>query len=280
MMGSAREPSRARAGGRGFTLVELLTGVAIISLLLAILLPSLRNARTLAKRTACQTNLREVARGWDIYLTDHDGFFYQGGNANVDFGGWRGVKGWSRRPLNRCLGLPKAVGVEGARVFCCPADNGGVPGTSLPAYFFLGNSYQTNVLLIGQNRIRLRAPGWPAACTEPEPPPDGPSLEERINERLRTLKRGHVHDASRLLLVGDYGWVNQWSAPVRKRTEWHARCCHHNLAFLDGHVAFVRIEKGVFVSGAGGYRVLPFADLDVLAFRCQEKNPCEHCDRP
>ena len=78
-----------------------------------------------------------------------------------------------------------------------------------------------------------------------------------------------VDAPSRLLLIGDYGWVNQWSPSVDLRTEWHVRRGHHNLAFLDGHVDFLRIRKGLLVTAA--CRVLPFADLDRLAIPCQEE---------
>ena len=44
----------------GFTLVELLTVIAIIGVLTAILLPAVNAARAAARRTQCQSNMRQV----------------------------------------------------------------------------------------------------------------------------------------------------------------------------------------------------------------------------
>jgi len=59
---------------RGFTLVELLTVIAIISLLMAIILPVLSKAKEQARRTACMSNLHQIATALDLYKKDYKGF--------------------------------------------------------------------------------------------------------------------------------------------------------------------------------------------------------------
>lgn len=63
--------NRARAG---FTLIEVLVVVAIIALLLAILLPSLKKARDQAKRVQCQSNLHQWGLMLHAYAHDHRGW--------------------------------------------------------------------------------------------------------------------------------------------------------------------------------------------------------------
>ena len=56
---------------RAFTLIELLTVIAIIAILAGILLPTLGKARQSAMRTKCLSNLRELSKGLQLYAQDY-----------------------------------------------------------------------------------------------------------------------------------------------------------------------------------------------------------------
>ena len=60
-----------RAYRRAFTLVELLVVIGIISLLIALLLPSLAGARRSAQRTACAAKLQQILLAATMNRGDH-----------------------------------------------------------------------------------------------------------------------------------------------------------------------------------------------------------------
>jgi len=57
---------------KGFTLVELLVVISIISLLMSIMMPSLRSSREQACRLDCSSNLRNLTLAWQMYAYDND----------------------------------------------------------------------------------------------------------------------------------------------------------------------------------------------------------------
>jgi len=248
-----------------FTLIELLVVISIIMVLLALLLPVMRKVRQSAKRLVCSANLRQMHMAWRNYLTDNDGRFYQMQTANLSYGGWLGYYRWSPRPLNVYLELPVHLEERTrAEVFQCPSDRGGVPGYSpnTKAFNIMGTSYQTNIFLIGQN-----------ACGNFSK--ETAELDQQISKRITTMhESGITESPSNLVLIGDYGWINQWDPGKNlhlvytPQAEWHGKKEHHNMAFFDGHVSYIKILRGCYVSNT--YSILPFKDLRGLANQIYE----------
>ena len=63
---------RQRGSLTGFTLIELLVVIAIIAILAAILFPVFARARENARKSNCQSNLRQIAMGLVQYVQDYD----------------------------------------------------------------------------------------------------------------------------------------------------------------------------------------------------------------
>lgn len=250
----------------GFTLLELLIVIAIISVLIAVLLPALRSARVVSKRAFCQSNARQIVAAWTQYFNDYDGSLLKGFNVNITYGGRQGVGApqWGQnndvvKPLNKYFEAPE-VSSAGVDVFRCPSDVGAQDAR--PTCFeFYGTSYITNHMMVGPNFLQF-LPSDPCA-----------GILNRVNQRLYKNQKAwtNIPDPARLILLGDFGWVAESEIENPLRIEWHDQPRKHNIGFLDGHAQFTRIRKGIYVDTS--YIIVPFEDMLADLVACQQEAP-------
>ena len=110
---SVSRPSRPAKGA--FTLIELLVVIAIIAILAAILFPVFARARENARRSSCQSNLKQIGLGIMQYTQDYDEKLPSRVNFGTQNQSWRQVI----QPY-----------IKSTQLFACPSNT----GNNLPTY--------------------------------------------------------------------------------------------------------------------------------------------------
>lgn len=79
-----------RSSPRGFTLIELLVVISIIALLIALLLPALAQAKSLALQIECASNMRQDGIAMTEYADEFRGVYPLSNTADWPFGTYAG----------------------------------------------------------------------------------------------------------------------------------------------------------------------------------------------
>lgn len=220
---SAGPRRRGLAEGRAFTLIELLTVIAIIGILAAIIIPVVGKVREAARASQCLSNLRQIAMALNMFADEHRDMYPTVGDDD-----------W----------IKSASAVS----------TGSVPGI----FDYLMGQPVSNAMYWAHRNNRFRGTALICPVNEArDPSPFSYGLNELLTEQVPARKvsgtgafknyaaRWRVTTPSQAMLVIE---SNQWRAKLPGSTggQEPLRIPRHgnliNVAYVDGHVGKIRHE--------------------------------------
>jgi prepilin-type N-terminal cleavage/methylation domain-containing protein len=219
----------------GFTLIELLIVIAIIAILAAILFPVFARARENARRSNCQSNMRQIGLGLLQYSQDYDEKLVRA---------WSGSKTGSDPNSNRWMDAIFPY-IKSEQVFNCPSHSFNAP--SGPYQFRHGSNFGS---------YAINSSYWGEDDFEQSPAGEG-------NTSLSSLQ-----DAAGTVWIGDssahfeFAWENKADQPdvANDTPRWLDYLIERHLdtislIYCDGHVKSVRLDSLTRKNTAGAYPV-------------------------
>jgi prepilin-type N-terminal cleavage/methylation domain-containing protein/prepilin-type processing-associated H-X9-DG protein len=217
---------------KGFTLIELLVVIAIIAILAAILFPVFARARENARRSSCQSNLKQIGLGafqytqdydekFPLWFADKDGTAGQNmvttgaGAANVD-------TGWAEliQPYLRST-----------QIFQCPSETNppAAAGSNSTGYSdYMGNFYWINAY---GGMVGMVAPAQTVMIVD------------------------WLSATSASSFAANYNWSDGMPADTGQTDQYRRHLGGDNFLFADGHVKWLKPESvrsaNTYSCGAG-----------------------------
>ncbi|CAA6677168.1 MULTISPECIES: prepilin-type N-terminal cleavage/methylation domain-containing protein [unclassified Lentimonas] len=207
-----------------FTLIELLTVLAIIGILAAILIPAVGKVRAKAQSANCMSNLRQLTAGALLYSSDHKGDMPTRQDLSED----GGPKSWPDT-LGPYINVERIDGsfATTPSVKTCPTQY---------AIYQQSRTYGINYLLTNQQQGK----------------------SDRGPTNLLRMGRGDNGDTAlsaipyfmdgEMNAAGNWKIFRAWSEDEGNENNFpHDGAC--NMSFLDGHVESTRSGEGIWADG-------------------------------
>lgn len=253
-MSGAKSPRRTR----GFTLIELLVVIAIIGVLVALLLPAVQSAREAARRTRCQSRLRQLSISLHNYHEAHSTLPIGSMAVGPAFTPWSGW-GWvamslpyfDQAPLynkidfstSNAVGANRVLGEAVLAFLICPTD-------SAPEKIHVRNPGGGGVDIAAGNYLGVESMLREVDSIRFSQVTDGLSSTFFMGE--------HVHDYDELF---DFHSTSSWIGKVTFATEWVSNSIPHQQATV-----VTTINRSAFSSHHAGGAYFALGDGHVRFF--------------
>jgi prepilin-type N-terminal cleavage/methylation domain-containing protein len=203
---------------RGFTLVELLVVMAIISILLSILSVSLRRVRGSSRRVVCAHNLKQISLAMEMYVSANDTVYpcaQDPVSTTPSYWLWMG-RGWRKwvKPY-----LDDSIDPNNPSVLLCPEDRTDPAKYESTSYDYSMTFYHS------------------------------PDQIDALNDKAQTYsnpqssvpqRSGDVAFPSAKILIGE--WFSN-HVPIEQEQGWWNWEGTRNFLFADGQVLFLRAPQ-------------------------------------
>lgn len=212
-----------RKNRRGFTLIELLVVIAIIAILAAILFPVFARAREAARKSSCQSNMKELGLALALYHSDYDAMLPSSALVNpaatvkpttwsesayVTFATTRGLLPPTASASPQTWAMLLYPHMKNQDIIWCPSDGS---KTSDPSLTNVAISYRYKAAI---DRAWFGDPGW------------------------NCRKDGEFeYPADQIVFYEHSGW--HWGDAGRG----HSEGVTLNTTYIDGHVKQIRLKN-------------------------------------
>jgi prepilin-type N-terminal cleavage/methylation domain-containing protein/prepilin-type processing-associated H-X9-DG protein len=218
-----------------FTLIEMLTVVAIIGVIAGLLLPAIGNAREKSRRIACASNLHQIGIAMLLYAGDHQNHIPTVENNAND----PPTNNWYNALINGGYATPK--------VFQCPDDKRQTVLGTPPSYF-----------------DRRTPRSYAIVVADSSPDTDFWIAGSRLtcpyltNTEVAVVVEYYNGPDNTLIETPDGNWIRGPSWPKRPNSKHLSSSpMAGNYLFLDGHVEWLERLSSVWVTGSREDQMFP-----------------------